>query len=326
MKFKNDFEKKIYLIAKEIFGSDTSVEHNKEIQIEDGLYYDVASFSGPPKKEIDVISINLGNKEDVSLLISCKDFSKSKAEPVHIQEWNSVITTMNKYSKGTKYIGMVICTGGFTSGCESWATSANIALIPPMKGIDITYRRDDIFKMVRRVLTSLKNRLNYPLENELHPPFFYDFCYSLTKTFEGYATSELSDRYKLSEELWKSSFSELVSILIGKTLLKIVSRDKEIVLYLEDYYLIYTNNNEIHYGVNKSNFDDLCTDCPICKRDFLSKDISFEQVKQKVLNKKITSAGDFNGYIEFGINGELNLGIFPNNLLNINEFKEGADK
>lgn len=322
MNFKNDFEESIYLIAHEIFGSKASVEHNKKIKIENGLFYDVASFSGPPQKEIDVISVNLGAAENISLLISCKDFTNSKAEPAHVQEWNSVINTMNKYSMGTKYIGMVICTSGFTSGCESWATSANIALIPSIKGITIEYRKDDIFKMVRRVLIGLNNRLNYPMESELKAPAFYDFCYSLTKNFEGYNTSELSNRYRLSDKLWMSSFGELVYSLKGKLISNIVSINKEIFLSIDDYYFIYKNNNEIHYGLKKNHFNDSSNELPICKRNFLSEDISFELLKQKVINKRITSAGDFNDYFEFGINEELNLGIFPKNLLNINEFNE----
>ncbi len=63
------------------------------------------TFVGPPKKEIDVITANIGN---ITLLISCKDFGSSKAEPAHVQEWIAVANTMNAYSAGTKYLGMVV--------------------------------------------------------------------------------------------------------------------------------------------------------------------------------------------------------------------------
>ena len=133
MKFRNEFEKRIFEVTKEIFGSSANIEHNKILEIENSISFEVASFSGPPKKEIDVITASIGENPIISLLISCKDFQGAKAEPAHVQEWIAVVNTMSKYSKSTKYFGLMICPNGFTSGCEPWATSSNLALIPPFK-------------------------------------------------------------------------------------------------------------------------------------------------------------------------------------------------
>ena len=89
MNFKNDFEKTIFDATKEIFGESAKIEHNKVLRIESALYSEVASFTGPPKKEIDVITVNFGENPVASLLISCKDFT-NKAEPAHVQEWAAV--------------------------------------------------------------------------------------------------------------------------------------------------------------------------------------------------------------------------------------------
>ena len=86
MNFKNQLEKQCYKIAKDAFGNNVQVEHNKKIQIESALYPEVASFSGPPTKEIDILACKLVDKPKIVLLTSCKQLS-SKAEPAHIQEW-----------------------------------------------------------------------------------------------------------------------------------------------------------------------------------------------------------------------------------------------
>lgn len=39
-----------------------------------------------------------------------------------MQEWAAVIKTMNRYSDGTLYFGLVVSPSGFTNGCEAWAT------------------------------------------------------------------------------------------------------------------------------------------------------------------------------------------------------------
>ena len=75
--------------------------------------------------------------------------------------------TMNKYSAGTNFLGLIISASGFTSGCEGWATSSNLALIPPLKGKQINFEVPTSLQMIRRVLNALTNRLTFPHEELL---------------------------------------------------------------------------------------------------------------------------------------------------------------
>jgi hypothetical protein len=106
--FKNELERRCFEIAERtIGGGNIRIEHNKTVQIEAALFPEVAAFKGPPAKEIDVLVAELLDTPKVVLLVSCKLLSR-KAEPAHIQEWGAVVQTMNKYSKDTLYLGLVI--------------------------------------------------------------------------------------------------------------------------------------------------------------------------------------------------------------------------
>jgi hypothetical protein len=124
--FKNELERRTFEIARRVCGHVAQIEHNKTLRIEIADSPEVASFVGPPKKEVDVVTAGFGHSPDVKVLISCKDYRQSKAEPADVQEWAAVVKTMNQYSAGTKFLGLIISPSGFTSGCEPWATSYNL--------------------------------------------------------------------------------------------------------------------------------------------------------------------------------------------------------
>jgi len=322
MKFKNQFEKTIYEIAKNIFGDEnTQIEHNKVIVIEDKTSRSTVSFSGPPKKEIDVLSVTLSNATDVQLLISCKDFSKSKAEPAHIQEWCSVLNTMNKHSKKSKYIGIVVSSSGFTSGCESWASSDNIGLIPPIKGNNTKFEEKYVIAMFKRFCTALLKRLKFPLEDIFIAPNLFDFCYSITSDFEGFINSDTTPRYKIVNKEWNSNFSELVHFIVGKIITSLIYTNEEFILIIEDNLLLKYSNNVIQFGkIECEIYENV--DTPTCTKNIENEAISFEKIKELVIGKKITSAADFQNYIELGINGKLNLGLISPNRIHIMIFSE----
>lgn len=142
MTFKNELERQTFEIAQRMCGDAASIEHNKTLRIEVATSPEVASFVGPPKKEIDVITAGFGQSPDLKVLISCKEYGHSKAEPADVQEWAAVVRTMNRYSGRTKYLGLIISPSGFTSGCEPWATSHNLSVIPPLKGKRLSFPAD----------------------------------------------------------------------------------------------------------------------------------------------------------------------------------------
>lgn len=95
MNFKNALEKRIFEIASGVCGETASIEHNKILEIENATSVETVSFVGPPKKEIDVITAGFQQNPHLKILISCKDYGASKAEPADVQEWAAVVRTMN---------------------------------------------------------------------------------------------------------------------------------------------------------------------------------------------------------------------------------------
>src|SRR5207244_4744254 len=97
MSFKNDLERRCFEIAQRALGGGVTIEHNKTIQIESALFPEVASFKGPPAKEIDVLIADLLDKRRVRLLVSCKLLSRP-AETAPVQGGCEVVSYMNRYS------------------------------------------------------------------------------------------------------------------------------------------------------------------------------------------------------------------------------------
>lgn len=314
MEFKNQFEKAIYDIAIDVFGGESAqIEHNKVIYIEDKTARSTISFAGPPKKEIDVLSVTISKELKTQLLISCKDFKTTKAEPAHVQEWCSVLSTMNKHAFESNYIGIVISSSGFSSGCEGWASSDNIALIPPLKGINITFSEEQIVRMFRRICIAILRRLKFPFEDLLIAPNFFDFCYSITSDFEGFIGANTSSRYKKVSKGWNSNFSELVNTLIGKKIESIHFSNEKFYIILNENFVLSYSQNHIEFG----EFDKLeieNEETPLCTKNINNEEISFESVRDLIIGAKVTSAADFQEYIELGINGKLNLGLLPNRI------------
>ena len=322
MQFKNSFEKDIFEIAKDVFGKQNiQIEHNKVILIEDTTSPATASFSGPPKKEIDVLSINLANNLNLQLLVSCKYFTSSKAEPAHIQEWCSVLNTMNKHSLNSKYIGIVISSSGFSSGCEAWASSYNIGLIPPLKGNNFSFEQKHVIAMFKRFCTAILKRLQFPIDDLLQEPNLFDFCYSITSDFEGFIEADTSLRYKISKSGWHSNFSELVSNIIGKKVESINCYESFLTLKLEDAFYLKYSFDGVQFGIFDNELQD-SKNIPICTKNIENEEITFDKAKDLILGKEISSVADFQTYIELGINGELNLALIPPNRIHLMIFNE----
>lgn len=322
MKFKNQFEQSIYEIAKNVFGDEnTKIEHNKVIVIEDKTSRSTVSFAGPPKKEIDVLSVTFSDKKEIQLLISCKDFSNNKAEPAHIQEWCSVLNTMNKHSNKSRYIGIVISSSGFTSGCESWASSDNIGLIPPIKGNKIRFEEKYVIAMFKRFSTALSKRLKFPFEDIFNAPNLFDFCYAVTADFEGFINSTTTSRYKIIKKEWNSNFSEFVHFIIGKKISSFLYINEEFIIIIENDYILKYSKNSIYFGQIENEINEV-ESTPICTKNLRNESISFAKVKEFIIGKEITSAADFQSYIELGINKELNLGLTSPDRIHIMVFNE----
>jgi hypothetical protein len=313
--FKTELERRTFEIAQSACGDKATIEHNKTVRIELATSPEVASFVGPPKKEIDVITAAFEKSPDLKLLISCKDYTNSKAEPADVQEWAAVVRTLNKYSGGSKYLGMVVCPTGFTSGCEPWASSYNLGVIPPLKGKRLKFSAETCEEMTGRVLTAFGKRLHFPHQNLLEAPQFYEFVYHLTEAFEGRdeCAKDHSERYRLLRNGWLSSFSEVVKTFRNKTLRGIRATTTGVYISFSAELSFRMIGKHILFGRDDGQIEGQPYVLP-CEKNFHGEPCSLDFLTKLVVGQNVTSAGDWGERFEFGLTDDLMLAIEPQRL------------
>lgn len=307
MNFKNDLERKCFEAAERTLGSHVGIEHNKTITIESALCPEVASFKGPPKKEIDVLVARILDDPKVVLLVSCKQFSR-RAEPAHIQEWAAVVQTMNRYSDETTCFGLVLSPIGFTSGSESWATTHNLALLPPMKGKSIAFNEDTVLRMFERILKAFHARARIRFDDLVKPPSFYDFVFRLSADYEGHQEATVDARFCLVPQNWPSSFGEMYSAMAGRKVDELVAVQGATAIKLSGGIVLRFEGNRIAVGPDPLAATGTPVD-PQCRKNLSMQPCSMDFIGNLVRGKAISSAGDFGEYIEFGLDKCLNLGL-----------------
>jgi hypothetical protein len=307
--FKNPLEESVFRIAKEVCGNLAQIQHNVRIEIEDPTHLETATFSGPPKKEVDIITA--AYQPNFKLLISCKQYAANKADPSDVQEWAAVVRVMNEYSEENQYFGLIISPSGFTSGCEGWATSSNLALIPPLTNKRTKFELQTSLEMTRRVLQAFGKRLAFPHEEIDAPPGFYDFVFELTKHFETRdqeRKEQRGGRYKLLATGWLSSFGELVTMLMGKRIVDVVATTECLGLRLSDGFVFRVVGDLVLFGPDDGSPPGATFE-PRCMKNPSNDECAFAFVKSLIKDQTLTSAGDFGSYFEFGLSNDINLGI-----------------
>lgn len=315
MTFKNELERRTFEIAQRVCGQAALIEHNKTLRIETATSPEVASFVGPPKKEIDVITAGFGQKPHLKVLISCKEYRQSKAEPADVQEWAAVVRTMNQYAPTTKYLGLIISPSGFTSGCEPWATSYNLGVIPPLKGKPLKFPADTCDQMFGRVLTAFQKRLHFPHSALFEAPQFYEFVYHLTEAFEGrdQSAKEYGERYRLLGKGWHSSFQELVKTFTDQAIQDIEPTSAGVYLSFSGDLTFRMIGKQIQFGADDGQIEGHNV-AVTCEKNFHGEPCSLDFIKKLVIGQKVTSAGDWGLRFEFGLSDDLMLAIEPDRI------------
>jgi hypothetical protein len=311
VKFRNQLERAIFEAAENVCGSDATIEHNRVIEIDTADSIEVASFSGPPKKEIDVITA--GFAAAVKILISCKQHA-GKSQPTDVQEWSAVVGTLNRYAKDTRFLGLVISPSGFTSGCEAWATAHNLGLIPPLKGNDFRFSESSAVQMCRRALGAFARRITFPSGELFTPPGFYDFVFDLIADFEGRErqnTDSHGARYSLLETGWLASFGELVSTLLHAEIQDIIATSKCLGLRLSGDLLFLSMGEKIAFGNGQGFRPPGKRMEPACTKNPSFEPWPFADLFKLVSGRKLRSAADFGTHFEFGLSNDVNLGFYP---------------
>lgn len=308
MNFKNQLERRCFEIAERALHGGVTIEHNKTIQIEAALFPEVASFQGPPAKEVDVLAAELLDQPKVTLLVSCKQLSR-RAEPTHAQEWGAVVATMNKYSRQTLYLGLVVSPAGFSSGCEPWATSHNIGIIPPLKGRNLAFDEDTVLRMFERTLVALRARVRLRVDDLRTPPAFFDFVYRLVADFEGHQEAAVNGRYLLLPHGWPSSFGEMYQAIGGRTIQDLwADQGGSVVKFSGDVTLRFSSAH-VQFG-HGSQTDRPPPPVPSeCRKNIELEPCTIDFVRSIAVGKSIMSAGDFGSYLEVGLDNRFNLGL-----------------
>jgi hypothetical protein len=307
MKFKNELERRCFEISERVLGSGITIEHNKTIQIESALFPEVASFKGPPTKEVDVLIAPLLDQPKIVLLISCKMLSR-RAEPAQVQEWCAVVHTMNKYSNGTFYFGLIVSPTGFTGGSEPWATSHNIGIIPPLKGRPLVFHEETVLRMFERVLRALRARVRLYVDDLKDAPAFFEFVYRLVAEFEGHLETSSEGRYYFMPHRWISSLNEMYSEIAGKSIKDLYVVEDATVLKLSEDTNLRFNGVRVDFGKDRRIIAGSRAIAQ-CWKNINMEQCQLDFIKAIVLDKSISSAGDFGNYIEFGVDQRFNLGI-----------------
>ncbi len=308
MNFKNELEQRCFEIARKILGPSVEVQHNKTVQVESALFPEVAAFKGPPRKEVDVLVAELLSDPKVTLLVSCKELSR-RAEPAHVQEWAAVVRTMNKYSMGTLYLGLLVSPMGFSGGCESWATSHNMGLIPPLKGRQLAFMPDTVFRMLERSLIGVRARVRLQFADLATAPAFFDFIYSLVSDFEGHEEVTREGRYFIFPQGWVSSFGEMYSCLAGHAVENLVAaEDGTTMMELSEEVICRFTGSRAEFGQGiELNVTPLAA--PTCVKNVEGAPCTLDFIKSTILGTRVTSAADFGDYLEFGLDQRFNLGL-----------------
>jgi hypothetical protein len=307
MSFKNELERRCFEVAERALGGGVTIEHNKTIQIESALFPEVASFKGPPAKEVDVLVAELLDQPKVVLLVSCKLLSR-RAEPAHIQEWCAVVQAMNKYSGGTLYLGLVLSPIGFTSGCEAWATSHNVGIVPPLKGRRLAFSEETVLRMFERVLLALRARVRLQGDDLKAAPAFFDFVYRLVSDFEGHQEAASDGRYFLVPQGWASSFGEMYTAIAGRAVEDLLTVESATVLKLSGGAGLRFSGIRVDFGKDSQIVQgSLAT--PQCRKNIDMEPCTLDLIRSIAVGKSITSAGDFGNYLELGLDQLFNLGL-----------------
>ena len=307
MTFKNELEHRCFEIAERALRGGVTIEHNKTIQIESALFPEVASFKGPPAKEVDVLIIDLIAEPRVKLLVSCKQLSRP-AEPAHVQEWCAVVQTMNRYSDGTIYFGLVISATGFTSGCEPWATSHNIAIVPPLKGRRLAFNEDTVLRMFERARIALRARLRLRVDDLRAAPAFFDFVFRLVGDFEGHQDAVTDGRYLLVPQGWASSFGEMYSAIAHQTVEDLWAVPGATVIKITGGLILQFSQGQVQFG-HDTRIEQAASLIPECRKNIEMEPCTLDFVRSIALRKSISSAGDFGTYLEVGLDQRYNLGL-----------------
>jgi hypothetical protein len=163
--------------------------------------------------------------------------------------------------------------------------------------------------MFERVLGAIHKRIQFPFPELMQSPTFYDFVYDMVSDYEGHDEAVKGSRYFHAPKGWLSSFGEMYySSIEGRTVENLFAVDGATMLKLSGGLIVKYAEDRIDYGQSGELEKGEKVE-PLCWKNLEFEVCSLDFIKKIVIGKKVTSAGDFREYLEFGLDGIFNLGI-----------------
>ena len=216
---------------------------------------------------------------------------------------------MNRYSYGRLYFGLVVSPTGFTSGCEPWATSHNLGIVPPLKGRRLAFDEDTVFRMFERTLVALRARVRLRVDDLTTAPAFFDFVYRLVADFEGHQEAEVNGRYLLLPHGWPSSFGEMYHAIAERAVQDLCAVQGGTAVMLSGGFVLRFSPAHVQFGPDPQIEQHTLGLVPHCRKNIEMEPCTLDFVRSIAVGKQITSAGDFGSYLEVGLEQRFNLGL-----------------
>jgi hypothetical protein len=213
------------------------------------------------------------------------------------------------YSNGTIYFGLVVSPTGFTNGCEAWATSHNVGIVPPLKGRRLAFDENTVLRMFERMLVALHARVRLRVDDLRTAPAFFDFVYRLVRDFEGHQEAEVDGRYLLLPRAWPSSFGEMYQTISGRSVQGLCAVQGGTVLHLAGNRVLQFSRTHIQFGEDP-HLEKCVPDAMVsCRKNIEMESCALDFVRSIAIGKSITSACDFGSCLEVGLDQRFNLGL-----------------
>jgi len=163
--------------------------------------------------------------------------------------------------------------------------------------------------MFGRVLRALNARVQLQVDDLMTPPAFFDFVFRLSADYEGHQEAITDGRYFLVPQNWASSFSEMYAAIVGQTVEDILAMQGATAIKFSGNLFLRFDGSRVEVGPDLSKAQGATSTVVQCWKNIEMEKCTIEAIGNVAVGKRISSAGDFATYIEFGLDQQFNLGL-----------------
>jgi hypothetical protein len=126
--------------------------------------------------------------------------------------------------------------------------------------------------------------------------------------YEGREETARDSRYFKAPKGWLSFFGEMYSTIEGHLVEDLIAIRSATIMKLSGGLILRFDGSRVDYGqsVELGKGEQVESSC---RKNIEFEECSLEFLKSIAIGKRITSAGDFGNYVEFGLDQRFNLGL-----------------